>query len=92
MLGKPAGIEFALYAPVRTRWFGRTILMFIPLVICGARLHAGTVGTPAGVTQEVARCLNLVRIAATRRHGRTEGGAGRTRPSAGKPEARPSNS
>ena len=26
--------------------------------------------TPAGVTQEVARCLNMVRVAATRRCGR----------------------
>jgi hypothetical protein len=28
------------------------------------------VGTPTGVTQEVARCLNMVRIVAGRRNGK----------------------
>jgi hypothetical protein len=84
LLEKCPGTEFALYAAVRTRWFGRTILIFIPLVICGARLHAGAVGTPAGITQEVARCLNLVRVAATRRSGRTNGGSADTCQPAGK--------
>ena len=55
---------------MRTRRLGQTLLIFVPLLICGARLHAGMVGTPSGVTQEVARCLNLVRVAASRRSGR----------------------
>jgi hypothetical protein len=62
---------------VRTRRLGRTILIFIPLIICAARLHAGKVGNPSSVTQEVARCLNMVRIAATRRG---DGHGGATRP------------
>lgn len=41
------------------------------------RLHSRMVGTPTGVTQEVARCLNLVRIVAARRNGK-HAPAGRT--------------
>jgi hypothetical protein len=55
---------------VLIRRLGRTLLIFVPLVICVVRLHAGKVGTPMGVTQEVARCLTMVRVAAARRSGR----------------------
>jgi hypothetical protein len=45
----------------------RAFLMIIPLVICVSRLHVHAVETPGAVTQEVNRCLTMVRIAATRR-------------------------
>jgi hypothetical protein len=68
---KNTGTNFALIAGVRnTRRIGKAILMFVPILICGARLHAGAFGGPAGITQEVCRCLNLVRVAASRRSGR----------------------
>ena len=70
-LARPwAGTNFALHQIVRARRIGQTLLIFVPLLICGARFHAGALGTPAGVTQEVARCLNMVRVAAARRNGR----------------------
>ena len=70
-LARPcAGTNFALDQIVRARRIGQTLLIFVPLLICGARFHAGALGTPAGVTQEVARCLNMVRVAAARRNGR----------------------
>ena len=65
-----AGTNFAFPHVVRARRIGQTLLIFVPLLICGARFHAGALGTPAGVTQEVARCLNMVRVAAARRNGR----------------------
>jgi hypothetical protein len=55
---------------VRARRLGQALLIFVPLLICGMRLHSRVVGTPTGVTQEVARCLNLVRIAVARRNGK----------------------
>jgi hypothetical protein len=45
----------------------RAFLMLIPLVICFGRLHVHAVETPGALTQEVNRCLTMVRIAATRR-------------------------
>ena len=45
----------------------RTILILIPLTTSAARLHAHTVETPVGVTQEVNRCLLIVRSATSRR-------------------------
>jgi hypothetical protein len=45
----------------------RTALILIPLTTSAARLHAHAVQTPLGVTQEVNRCLLIVRTAASRR-------------------------
>jgi hypothetical protein len=45
----------------------RAFLMFIPLVICVGRVHGHAVANPGALTQEVNRCLTMVRIAATRR-------------------------
>ncbi|PYR88114.1 MAG: hypothetical protein DMF84_29445 [Acidobacteria bacterium] len=45
----------------------RAFLMIIPLVICVSRVHGHGVATPGALTQEVNRCLTMVRIAATRR-------------------------
>ena len=41
--------------------------MLMPLVGSTARLHAHGAETPIAVTQELNRCLTMVRIAATRR-------------------------
>jgi hypothetical protein len=45
----------------------RAMLMLLPLVTSTARLHAHSADTPIAVTQELNRCLTMVRIAATRR-------------------------
>jgi hypothetical protein len=56
----------------------RAVLMLMPLVASTARLHAHNAETPIAVTQELNRCLTMVRIAATRRpasQGVKSGGA-----------------
>jgi hypothetical protein len=45
----------------------RAVVMLVPLVGSTARLHAHSADTPIAVTQELNRCLTMVRIAATRR-------------------------
>jgi len=45
----------------------RTTLILIPLITSAARLHAHSVQTPVAVTQELNRCLMMVRTAASRR-------------------------
>jgi hypothetical protein len=42
------------------------------LVTSASRVHAHTTESPDAVTQEVNRCLNLVRVAASRRHQHTK--------------------
>jgi hypothetical protein len=44
----------------------RFVLICVPLVICAARLHSRG-ASPTGMTQDVNRCLSVVRMAATRR-------------------------
>jgi hypothetical protein len=41
--------------------------MVLPVVICFSRVHGHAAATPGAMTQEVNRCLTMVRIAATRR-------------------------
>jgi hypothetical protein len=41
--------------------------MVLPVVICFSRVHGHAAATPGALTQEVNRCLTMVRIAATRR-------------------------
>ena len=50
----------------------RVMLMLLPLMAITARLHAHTADTPIAVTQELNRCLTMVRIAATRRPAEKE--------------------
>jgi hypothetical protein len=45
----------------------RTTLILIPLFTSAARLHAHAIETPLAVTQELNRCLMMVRTAASRR-------------------------
>lgn len=47
----------------------RSVLVVLPLLLCAGRLHATRTRTPAGLTQEVNRCLTLVRVASARRRG-----------------------
>ena len=42
-------------------------MILLPLVVSAGRLHAHTVASPGAITQEMNRCLMMVRIAATRR-------------------------
>jgi hypothetical protein len=45
----------------------RPTLILLPLITSAVRVNAHTVATPIGVTQEVNRCLTVVRVAASRR-------------------------
>ena len=43
-------------------------IVFVPLLlICAGRLNAQRNATPQGMTQEVNRCLTVMRVAASRR-------------------------
>lgn len=45
----------------------RVLLILLPLMASAGRVHAHTVAGPGAITQEMNRCLMMVRIAATRR-------------------------
>ena len=45
----------------------RLVLILLPLTTTASRLHAHTVTPPDLATQEVNRCLNLIKIAASKR-------------------------
>jgi hypothetical protein len=46
----------------------RCALLLVPLFVCAGRLHAQHGAPPAGLLQEVNRCLSLVRATSKRRH------------------------
>ena len=46
----------------------RCALLIVPLFVCAGRLHAQHGAPPAGMLQEVNRCLSLVRATSRRRH------------------------
>ena len=46
----------------------RCALLIVPLFVCAGRLHAQHGAPPAGLLQEVNRCLSLVRATSRRRH------------------------
>jgi hypothetical protein len=49
---------------------GWSAVIFVPLLlVCGSRLYGQRSGSPQGVTQEVNRCLTVIRVAASRRKG-----------------------
>jgi hypothetical protein len=50
-----------------SRSVSRFILICVPLVICAARLHSRGAASPTGLTQDVNRCLAVVRVASARR-------------------------
>jgi hypothetical protein len=63
---------------MRLRTLARSSLVFVPLLlICAARVHAHRTAAPDRMTQELNRCLTVMRIAASRRKTATEirGGA-----------------
>jgi hypothetical protein len=45
----------------------RSALVLIPLLLCANRIHAQRTANMQGMTQEVNRCLTIVRVAASRR-------------------------
>ena len=66
------GIPIASAVYVRISPVGRAALTLMLLVTSASRVHAHTIEAPDAVTQEVNRCLNLVRVAASRRHQHTK--------------------
>ena len=50
----------------------RSALVLIPLLLCAARIHSQRTGSVQGMTQEVNRCLTIVRVAASRRRDRKD--------------------
>ncbi len=57
-------------------------MICVPLAIFAARLHSRGAGSPVGVTQDVNRCLAVVRAAASKR-----GSGERESSSVGRPQA-----
>lgn len=64
--GKTAGIRIALSVGMRLPLVARLVLMLTVLAITAARLHAHTIDA-VDATQEVNRCLRLLKVAASRR-------------------------
>jgi len=58
----------------------RILLIALPLVVSAGRVHAHTVASPTAMTQEMNRCLMMVRIAATRRAAPPQKAVGRPTP------------
>jgi hypothetical protein len=50
----------------------RVVLMLMPLTTSAVRLHARSADGPDAVTQEVTKCLRLVRVAASRRNASSD--------------------
>jgi len=72
---------------VISRYFpSRVLLILLPLVMSAGRVHAHTLASPGAITQEMNRCLMMVRIAATRRAESPQKAA--TRPTPGKARGR----
>ena len=84
--GRFAGTRNCDHPVVISRSVSRFILICVPLAICAARLHSQGAGSPSGVTQDVNRCLTVVRLAASRRGHAGRGRAGLVR----RPESQPS--
>jgi len=62
------GIALAILSHAMVRHSSsRIVLIFLTSLASVVRLHAHTVTEPAAVTQELNRCLMMVRVAATRR-------------------------
>ena len=72
------------------RFAARLVLILLPLTTTASRLHAHTMTAPDLATQEVNRCLNLIKIAASKRgDGRKLAGSERQRPAAFYPRPLP---
>ena len=54
-------------AEVRFRFAARLVLILLPLATAASRLHAQAVTAPDLATREVNRCLNLIKVAASKR-------------------------
>ncbi len=62
-----AGIRLAILSRGMGQIPSRLVLVLLTSFVSAGRLHAHTVAGPGAVTQEINRCLMIVRIAATRR-------------------------
>jgi hypothetical protein len=61
-----SGLRFAAFMRLG-RLLGSAIVFVPLLLICAGRLNAQRGSTPQGMTQEVNRCLTVMRVAASRR-------------------------
>jgi hypothetical protein len=59
----------------------RILLIVLPLMVSAGRVHAHAVAGPDAITQEVNRCLMIVRIAASRRSASPQKAVSRPTPS-----------
>jgi hypothetical protein len=78
-----AGIRIAILSHKMARHSSsRVLLIVLTSFVSAGRLHAHTLAGPGAVTQEINRCLMMVRIAATRRAESPQKGV--SRPVSGK--------
>ena len=58
---------------MRLRTLVRSAVVFIPLLlVCAGRMHAQRTAAPERMTQELNRCLTVMRVAAARRRSTAE--------------------
>jgi hypothetical protein len=82
--GKTPGIALAILSRGMRQTLSRLLLILLTSFVSVGRLHAHTVTEPCAVTQEINRCLMMVRIAATRRTDAPQKTVARTAAAKGK--------
>jgi hypothetical protein len=82
--GKTPGIALAILSRGMRQTPSRLLLILLTSFVSVGRLHAHTVTEPCAVTQEINRCLMMVRIAATRRTDAPQKTVARTAAAKGK--------
>jgi hypothetical protein len=82
--GKSPGIALAILSRGMRHTPSRLFLILLTSFVSAGRLHAHTVTEPCAVTQEINRCLMMVRIAATRRTDAPQKAIARTASAKGK--------
>jgi len=82
--GKTPGIALAILSRGMRQTPSRLFLILLTSFVSVGRLHAHTVSEPCAVTQEINRCLMMVRIAATRRTDAPQKTVARTAAAKGK--------
>jgi hypothetical protein len=50
-----------------------SLVLCAPLLVCALKLHGGFIRSPAGMMQEITRTCSVLRVAAARRSGRSQG-------------------
>jgi len=82
--GKTPGIALAILSRGMRQTLSRLFLILLTSFVSVGRLHAHTLTEPCAVTQEINRCLMMVRIAATRRTDAPQKTVARTAAAKGK--------